>query len=403
MTHTLVTLLGRSPKGQGSYRATCYDFGDGKPCEEYAFFGWALHRRRHPGRLVILGTAGSMWDHLFEGDIHLGGKAEEERLALIDTVDDERPVTQDLLDALAPLLADRLDCELRLQLIPYCRDEREQNELLRILAANVDDGDVVDLDITHGFRHLPMLVLLSALHLRRVRGATIAHIWYAAFDPDTKQAPVHDLAGLLQIADWLEVLSAYEQTGDYGLFAQLIGGDIGDLLAEAGFLETVNRIGQARSCLRKVLERLDDTGDDPALGLFRDELRRRIGWAGSDNFYLRQRELAFEYLRRSRYRDAILTGWEAFTSRLQQQAGGHLDPDNPEHRQRIRDEFDERERKKTPRSERYRAFDALRRLRNTVAHGSRPKGNEVQRALSSPQTMTKLLTDLFARLLPEEA
>ena len=193
MPHTLITFLGRTPRGEQGYRTTCYDFGDGADCEPVAFFGWALQRRLRPNRLVVLGTPGSMWDHLFEGDIALGDAAEEDRLALVGEAE-RQAVTQERLDRLAPVLADRLGCEVRLRLISYCHTSREQEGLLRDLAEEVGQGDRVDLDITHGFRHLPMLTLLSALHLRKVRSAKIAHIWYGAYDPDTGRAPVHDQA-----------------------------------------------------------------------------------------------------------------------------------------------------------------------------------------------------------------
>jgi len=268
MTQLLITFLGRPPKEESGYRTTCYDFGDGGDCEPLAFFGWALQRRLRPDRLVVLGTPGSMWDHLFASDLDFGAEA----------------------------------------------------------------GDQVDLDVTHGFRHLPMLGLLSALHLRRVKGADITHIWYGAYDPDTGKAPVHDLGGLLHIADWLDALAIYDRTGDYGVFRPLIGGEIGEDLAQAAFLENVNRIGKARAPLRRVHRQLDQVESGLAFPLFRDQLRRRIAWAEQDNYYLRQRELAREYLRRGRFLDSILTGWEAFTTRLLREKDSRLDPDNHQYR-----------------------------------------------------------------------
>ena len=399
---TLITFLGRVPKAENGYRKTCYDFGDEGDVEGLSFFGWALQRRLRPRRMVILGTAGSMWDHLFEGDLDLGARAEEERLGLVDAVEG-KCVSQSILDDLTEPLSHQLGCEMRLRTIPYCRDTTEQAEVLRILAGEIGQGETIDLDVTHGFRHLPMLGLLAALHLRRVRDATIRDIWYGAFDPDSGRAPVTRLGGLLDIADWLDALSAYERGGDYGVFGDLIGGKIGRLLTEASFLEGVSRIGQARSRLKRALGLLAEQRDDPALNLFREELERRIGWARGKNYYLRQRELAREYLQNKRYRDAVLTGWEAFTTSLLHETGGQLDPDNHADREQVRKAFDSREKRVSPRSARYTAFDSLRRLRNAIAHGSQPKGDEVQRALSSPEEMERLLAELFDRLLPEAA
>jgi len=401
MAKILLTFLGRTQKGEAGYRTTCYDFGDGAPCEPVAFFGWTLQKRLAPDRMIILGTAGSMWDHLTEADIDFGSVAEDERLALAEKVERQQ-VTEGDLRPLEPLLGERLGCEVRLRLIPYCRDEREQIALLRILADEVVEVDQVELDITHGFRHLPMLALLAALYLRKVRGARIEHIWYGALDMTQEgKTPVLDLAGLLHIADWIEALAVYERSGDYGVFGRLIDGETDRLLVEASFLETVKRIGQARSRLREALKRIDGSSD-PVLLLFRDELGRRIGWAEGENYYRRQRELALEYLERERFLDAILTGWESFTTRLQREENASLDPDNHQHRDQVRERFEERERARKPRSSLFRAYDSLRRLRNAVAHGSQPKGDEVQRALGDSGAMKALLDRLFSELLPPD-
>ena len=68
----LLTFFGRVPNSGRGYRATRYDFGDGLADEPVAFFGWPLQRRVRADRLVVLGTAGSMWDHLFEEGIASG-------------------------------------------------------------------------------------------------------------------------------------------------------------------------------------------------------------------------------------------------------------------------------------------------------------------------------------------
>ncbi len=172
MSSVLLTFLGRVPKDQQSYRVTRYDFGDGQTQELAAFFGWPLQQRLHAERLVIMGTTGSRWDHLFEGDLSFGNAGDEARLALVEACE-EMAVTTALLAPLAPLLVQRLGCEVRLEIIPYAHDPAEQVALLRIMAAHVEAGDRVHLDVTHGFRHLPMLGILSALHLRIARQAKI--------------------------------------------------------------------------------------------------------------------------------------------------------------------------------------------------------------------------------------
>jgi CRISPR-associated Csx2 family protein len=292
MSRILMTFLGRVPKDQQGYRLTRYDFGDDTIEPPTAFFGWSLQRRLNPDRLVILGTAGSMWDHLFEGDPAFND-AGDVALDLMGAVEEKR-VTAAHLIPLAPLLTTRIGCEVNLEIIPYARDSAEQVELLRIMADHVNAGDRVDLDVTHGFRHLPMLAILAALHLRSVRRANIGGIWYGAYDQDTGAAPVHDLAGLLHIADWLQALHTYDKDGDYDVFCRLVEGISSKAAAElqqAAFHEKTNNIGQARGPLRKFRQSFAAAGQDPLLQLFADELQQRTAWVENQSLTERQYEL----------------------------------------------------------------------------------------------------------------
>lgn len=384
MPHVLLTFLGRVPKTEAGYRPTCYDFGDGRQEPPTAFFGWSLQRRLTPDRLVILGTAGSMWDHLFEGDdaFYEAGDAADK---LTDAVKEKR-VTADHLAPLTPLLSARLGCEVCLDLIPYARDSAEQVDLLRIMAAHVDAGDRVDLDVTHGFRHLPMLAILAALHLRSVRRAEIGGIWYGAYDPDTTEAPVHDLSGLLHIADWLQALHTYDKDGDYGVFAPLLG-PAGSLLAEAAFFERTSNPVKAREKLTTWSNRADRfPANDPAVELFSDALQERIRWYRGGVRQQWERDLAGEYLDRQDYVRAAIYGLE---SNISTQVAFH--PGD-------RNEFNSR---KVANDVLYKADEDFRKLswiRNTLAHGARPDDEATTKIISVRESLDRTLRKLFRAL-----
>lgn len=393
MAHVLLTFLGRVAKNQGSYRTTAYDFGDGMQEAPTAFFGWPLQRRLQPNRLIILGTSGSMWDHLFEGDLAFGGEEEDARLALQEAVE-HKQVDATHLAPLAPLLAERLGCEVVLDLIPYCRDAAEQVQLLNIMASHVAEGDRVDLDVTHGFRHLPMVALLSALQLQIMRHAEIAGIWYGSYDPDTKEAPVYNLSGLLQIAEWLQALHTYDKDGDYGVFADLVetsSSTLAAYLREAAFHEQVNNIGRARGPLRKFREALTDAISDPLLQLFAGELQQRTAWVDNRSLAERQHELAIHFLDYGDYLRAAILGFESLLTHLVQAAPEQLDPLNHDHRERIKKQWDAGIKQQRVRSATGQAYLDLRELRNVLAHGSRSNFAEIQEALSSGDRLRESL------------
>lgn len=385
MAHTLISFLGRVPKGAGGYRTTRYSF-DGIPGESTAFIGWSLRRRLLPDRLVILGTAGSMWDHLFETDIDLGTAAEDERLALQEATE-SKAVTAALLEPLAPLLTQRLGCEVRLALIPYCRNESEQLDLLAIMAAQVEAGDRVSLDVTHGFRHLPMLALLSAMHLRVVRNAHIQGIYYGAYDPDTGAAPVIDLSGLLRIADWMSALNTYDKDGDYGVFAELLG-PAGAHLAKAAFFERTSNPVKAREALTSWANREDRYPDnDPADRLFRHQLEQRVRWFRLPNRPAWEKTLAVEYLDRGDYVRAAIYGLEAVISQEAIKRGQDVG------------DFDCRDTLRNELKDTREGFKTLGRLRNAFAHGVRPFNRDAERAISEPTNLRNTLKSLFNQLL----
>ncbi|MCG5501539.1 TIGR02221 family CRISPR-associated protein [Ectothiorhodospira lacustris] len=379
---TLLTFLGRAPRQEGRYRTTCYDFGDGMDAEPTAFFGWPLRRRLGAERLIIMGTSGSMWDHLFDDGVNL---PEGDHLRLIQAVEEKR-VTPDLLAPLTGPLADHLGCEVHLVLIPYCRTEKEQTDILSIMAHHVQANDRVHIDVTHGFRHLPMLALLAALYLRVARGASIDGIWYGAYDPDTGQAPVHNLIGLLGIADWLQTLNTYDKDGDYGAFAPLLG-PAGEQLARAAFLERTNNPVKAREALTGWSSKPDRfPADDPAATLFRRELEQRVAWHKRRDRAAWEGALARQYLDREDYVRAAIFSLESVISAEVLRSGGQVN------------QYEDRETARDTLKHSAEGFRQLNHLRNALTHGLQAHDGKIERFLLDEIRLKRKLKELGERL-----
>lgn len=405
----LVTFLGRVPKGEGGYRRTVYRFPDGERTAEVAFFGWALQERVRAARLLVLGTSGSMWDHLFEGDIQHGERGEAQRLALIEAVE-ARDVPQALLDGMEPLLKEALGIPVRLRIIPYCRTEAEQAELLRVLAEEVPEGAALHLDVSHGFRHLPMLALVAALYLQKARQARVEAIWYGAYDPDTGDAPVYDLNGLLRMVDWLQALQHFDESGDYGVLVPRLRraglpGELCDALERASFLENILNVGAATGELRPVLRVLPEARPDvPEAGLLLPLVRQRLEWVAEPRQFEKQIALARRALAHRDYLRATLYAFESVITRLCLHAGA--DVNRHEARERARKRYEEALHAGADAQER-EGYLLLKRLRNQVAHGTRGTRGEVQRTLADEalmrQTLERLIHAIETGALPSAA
>jgi CRISPR-associated Csx2 family protein len=391
MTHTLVTFLGRVAKDQGgAYRTATYRFPDGSS-EETSFFGLALANHLRPDRLLVLGTHSSMWGTLVE---HAAAEGEEEdaRLELF-AAEEAGSVGQALLDGLSGVLRRGTVSEVMPKLIPFGRTDAEQRGILETIAAAVPSGDV-SFDLTHGFRHLGVVGLLSAFMLERVGRLNVRSLWYGALDMTDREGvtPVLQLDGLGAIERWVGALDRFDATGDYGVFAPLleadgVPADKARCLQEAAFYERVFNLSDAARKLRTFRAALQAplTG---ASGLFQDRLAERLKWIERQGLAARQRELAEQYMAREDFVRASVFAWEALVSR---ECKGH-NLDRRETREAAERALDERFRsdRDDPGAEAYRT---IRYVRNALAHGTPPENERVRTALKSPQKLRDALQE----------
>lgn len=379
---TLVTFLGKGSHGsKQGYRRTRYEFPDHHVTAPTPYFGLALTLHLKPDVLVVLGTSGSMWGALVE-DLATQGEDEDLRLRLLEA-EEAGTVNQDLLDAAAPLLRRTLGLEVRARLIPFGRNDAEQGRILGAVAQAVPVGQV-EFDLTHGFRHLGMVGLLSAFMLERIGKLDVRGLWYGALDMSTDdgRTPVLKLDGLNAIQRWIAALDRFDASGDYGVFAPLlladgVPADKARSLEEAAFHERTHNVAGAHGKLSRFLPVLDAPLGG-ASALFRERLRERLAWVKTKGLAEHQRLLACEYLKRKDFLRAATFAYEAAISKKCRE--DRLDPLNY---------FEGREPAKTaldgdPRSDDYRT---LKNLRNALAHGTPSSDPRVPPLLESSQRL----------------
>ena len=369
MKHTLITFLGNVPAHSGGqYRQTTYEL-EQKPFS-CRFLGTGLAKALQVDRVRILGTAGSMWDVLAE---ELGATEDEDTwVALSDAVKADR-VTAELLQSVEQQLNQaQSDHRFELRLIPYGYEESKQVEIMRALSEGLDQGDnEVTLDITHGFRHLPMLGLLGMLYVRSIGHARLRNIYYGAFAFGQAITPVVDLSGLLHIQDWVRSLDQFDKDGDYSVFAELLKreGMPGDLLAEAAFLERIGNLSLAKNKLNSFWK-ADMQPSTPASQMFLPVLQQRLDWRRSVQRSAWERKLAVEFLARKDYLRAAIFAYEYKISQQVELSGG--DTNNFASDRSVADKSltDETKRSRHPFTSE-KNFYALKNLRNQLAHGVR--------------------------------
>jgi len=400
MTGTLISFLGRNTAMPGAgYKLARYRFPDGWEYET-PFFGLALAETLRPERVVILGTAGSMWDVLIE---HLADdrEAEEARLELMEAARDAA-VSESLLDRLRPLVVRRLECAADLRLIPYGQSDEEQTGILQAIAGAGLKGRV-SIDLTHGFRHLAALGLLSAFFLERMARLDIAGLYYGALDMTRDGVtPVLRLDGLLAIQRWIDALDRFDQNGDYGVFAPLLiadgmPADKARCLEDAAFHERTFNLSGARRKLMTFLPLLH-AGLPGTAALFQQQMRERLFWARNKDLAANQRHLAYLYLDRRDYARAAIFGWESLITR-ECGARGYVSTDFRAGREPAADALDAEVRAKRLPQDWINAYWTLKSLRNGLAHGNPASVEQVRQISASPARLPEELRRAFDKLL----
>lgn len=388
MTTTLVSFLGKARQG-GNYQETTYAFEGAQRKSKY--FGLALAEHLKPGKLVLLGTAGSMWDVLLDS-LGQGDAA----LELLENAE-KNAITQQQLDAIAPLLSQHMNLQCELKIIPYGRDDAEQTEILRVIADAFAQDDLAVLDLTHGFRHLPMLGLMSAFYLEIVRQVKIEAMYYGALDmTENGITPVLRLDGLLRMAGWLRALHSYDKDGDYGVFAPLLEniGLNGKALGEAAYYERTSNPAMAREKLNTVQTQKLET-DDPVGSLFLPALEKRLEWRKLPDRAQWEKHLANAYLEKGDYVRAAIYGFEGnITAQIARDAPGAIN--DYDRREAVKNQALEAEKGKDKNDKNVTRLNALR---NALAHGVRAKHDDTLSIIKDQKTLRETLQKLFKKLL----
>jgi CRISPR-associated DxTHG motif protein len=106
--------------------------------------------------------------------------------------------------------------------IPDGKSEEELWEIFEKISDAVCEGDQIAFDITHGYRSLPVIALLTIAYLKQVKGVKVQHVVYGVYEKGKHEAPILDLTPFANLLDWLAAAKMFMATGDSSELGQLI-------------------------------------------------------------------------------------------------------------------------------------------------------------------------------------
>lgn len=137
--------------------------------------------------------------------------------------------------------------------IPEGNDEPSLWTIFEQISGKIQSGDELYVDITHGLRSLPVVLLTALDYLRLARGVTLKQVTYGAFEAKKNEVvPTFDLTPFFVLQDWTAALVLLD-SGDF----RSLGNRLGAATAQFG------RILQKRNPpqFKKLAESLRDLGE----------------------------------------------------------------------------------------------------------------------------------------------
>ncbi|BDV00421.1 hypothetical protein TDMWS_05060 [Thermodesulfomicrobium sp. WS] len=398
--NTLISLLGKSNlDSKTGYRVTCYRMPNGEE-RSTEYFGLALAEYLQVRRMILIGTASSMWDLLVE-NVAGDDAAEELRIMLFDAVR-AGTVSEDLLGKLAPAIEQKVGRKVTPLVISSSVTFAEQQALLFRLEELLQKDERVALDLTHGFRHLAMLGLAASRYLSHERGVQVVGLYYGALDMTRDGiTPVVTVDGLAHLLEWAEAFEGYDASGDFSRFAPLLKRDglaheAADALERAWGLLQVSNVSDAARTLYSAWKKLESplTG---ASELFRKRLQKALRWCQAQQLSEKLRLLALQSLGRGDVLRAAVFGFECTLVREVEEAGGN--PLDYEQRKAADDRLQEAFKggEEGPDWKRH-AYWLLKNVRNACAHSAPPRNTKHAELMRNPERLRRELDATLNRL-----
>lgn len=234
-------------------------------------------------KVIVVGTAKSMWEKLYEyyakevGEfdeeywIEIGKKVgmskydnyalSEEDLKKIEKVIDK------YLKKINPNAVGGSKCKI----IKYGIDKDEiwENfDLFMSLINEVNDGDEIYLDITHSFRSIPLFMYVMLEFMRYFKNVKLKGIYYGMLDVirELGHAPVVDLSPIFEISEWIRGMYEFTTYGNSYLISKLLENEdkeIAEKLQKISRYIDANYLKELREevkTLKPLLNEKKDTG-----------------------------------------------------------------------------------------------------------------------------------------------
>ena len=120
--------------------------------------------------------------------------------------------------------------------IPDGNDEKEIWRIFERVFSLLQEGDELYFDLTHGFRYLPMLILVLGNYSKLLKNVVVKSITYGNYEArnkETNEAPLIDLLALSNLQDWTSASASFLKNGNLSMLKSLCKQNLAPILRDA--------------------------------------------------------------------------------------------------------------------------------------------------------------------------
>lgn len=204
-----------------------------------------------------------------------------EEIYALESQIDEMTVTAEMVEPFAEMLSASTDLHFEFRVITDATTKDKQADLLQQIDGSVQNNDEVVLDITHGYRHLPILGLAAAKLISATKNAKIHDVIYGALDQQVNgETPVVSLHWVLRLLDVISSIDEMDRRHNIQPLVKCFSaGSLQNQLELVSYQLDVMRIDEASKSARRCQDMLKaDQEKLPAeLAIVSDMLSERLG------------------------------------------------------------------------------------------------------------------------------
>lgn len=142
--------------------------------------------------------------------------------------------------------------------VPECIDADDIMSLFSLIFNLLEENDELYLDLTHGYRYMPMLMLVLSSYSKFLKNVEVKSITYGNFEGVDRNCPVKPVIDLLPLAsllDWTFAAGQYVKSGNVDELVQLSNEELTPILKRSkGQDDSANKMRYFIKCLTSFID-----------------------------------------------------------------------------------------------------------------------------------------------------